>query len=385
MIASIPDGKTLTVASGLRLFRRRELVQWQVKFYSDGKRQTKVLGAYPVMDTQAALAAAVAVRGAAPVKTAAKVTPVAAAVAQAISFGRVAQEWLNHDDSKAARTMKQHAQLIGRLKPLHDLPIEKITLFEVRDVLEAIQDSGKRQTAHRAKFVASNIFKHAQRHGIDTDPTARIKLKPFKTEHHAAIVDRAQFAALAIDVSLAALHGEERIANALRLLMLTAVRQGELCGATWGEFKDLDKPELARWEIPASRMKMKIAHIVPLSRQALAIVLAQRALWGNPEAHKFVFPGNGNAAANRHMSGSALSFGLNSLGYKDRHTPHGFRSAFSTLAHEANKDHRLIEMCLAHKDGDKVSASYNSATQVSARREMLQWYADMIDSLTGAA
>ena len=197
--------------------------------------------------------------------------------------------------------------------------------------------------------------------------------------------DRAQFAVLAIDVSLAALQGEERVANALRLLMLTAVRQGELTGATWGEFKDLDKLlDSARWEIPAGRMKMKIAHIVPLSAQALAIVLQQRAAWGNPEPHKFVFPGNGNAAANRHMSGSALSFGLNALGYKDRHTPHGFRSAFSTLAHEANKDHRLIEMCLAHKDGDKVSASYNSATQVSARRELLQWWANEVDALTGA-
>jgi integrase len=385
IIAAIPDGKTLTVASGLRLFRRRELVQWQVKYYAAGKRQTKVLGTYPALDTEAALAAAVKVRGEPVAKTAPKATPIAAAVAQVISFGQVAQEWLKHDDSKAPRTLKQHTQLIRRLKPLHDLPLKDITLFQVRDVLEAIQDTGKRQTAHRAKFVASNIFKHAQRHGIDTDPTARIKLKPFKTEHHAAIVDRAQFAALAIDVSLAAFEPDSaRVSNALRLLMLTAVRQGELTGATWGEFKDLDKPTLARWEIPAARMKMKVAHIVPLSTQALAIVLAQRTAQGNPDAHKFVFPGNGNAAANRHMSGSALSVGLNALGYQGRHTPHGFRSAFSTLAHEANKDHRLIEMCLAHKDCDKVSASYNSATQVSARRELLQWYADEIDSLTGA-
>ena len=94
----------------------------------------------------------------------------AAAVAQVISFGQVAQEWLKHDDSKMPRTLKQHTQLIGRLKPLHDLPIESITLFQVRDVLEGIQDSGKRQTAHRAKFVASNIFKHAQRHGIEHGP-----------------------------------------------------------------------------------------------------------------------------------------------------------------------------------------------------------------------
>jgi integrase len=169
------------------------------------------------------------------------------------------------------------------------------------------------------------------------------------------------------------------------LQMHTVVRSGELIGAVWGEFKDLDKPELARWEIPASRMKMKRVHVVPLSRQALELVLARRAvLGGAPAAHTFVFPSMGNTIEGRHMAPSTLTDALNALGYKDRHTPHGFRASFSTLAHEAGKEHRLIELCLAHQDGDKVSASYNSATQLVARRELMQWYSDMIDGLIGA-
>jgi integrase len=366
-------------------------VQWQCKYRADGAAFTKVLGTHPDMDLEAARQAAVKLRGEPQAKPVAKAQSVAVAVAQAIApavptFLTVAQDWLSFG-TKAPRTLKQHKLMVTKLKALHDKPIITIDVFACGAALDAIEKSGKLQSAHRAKFVAMNIFDHARRHPwhIDHNPCVRIKLTPFVTEHHAAIVDAKGFGALGEAIDL---WGQDRVGattmNALRLLMRTAVRQGELTGTTWGEFKDLDKPDSARWEIPASRMKMKAAHVVPLSRQALEILKAQAGEIPNGVApHKFVFPAKANAAANRHISASALSFALDVLGYKGKHTPHGMRSAFSTLAREAGKDDALIEMCLAHKDSNKVRGAYDRSQRLDARRELMAWWSDAIETMQG--
>ena len=113
--------------------------------------------------------------------------------------------------------------------------------------------------------------------------------------------------------------------HAIRLMMLTFVRTGELIKATWGEF-DL---EGAEWLLPAERIKMRKAHIVPLSRQAVALLRQLQTMGGG---YDWVFPSQSKPG--QHMSNNTILKALERLGYKGRMTGHGFRALAMTTIQE---------------------------------------------------
>ena len=172
---------------------------------------------------------------------------------------------------------------------------------------------------------------------------------------------------------------------ALRLAPLVFVRPGELRRADWSEI-DLDKAE---WRIPAERMKMREQHIVPLARQALAILrelepLTNRSIAGKPDAPRYVFPGA--RSRERPMSENAVLAALRRMGYsKEEMTGHGFRSMASTLLHEQGWNHQAIERQLAHAERNAVSAAYNFAEHLPERRKMMQAWSDYLDALKTSA
>jgi integrase len=173
---------------------------------------------------------------------------------------------------------------------------------------------------------------------------------------------------------------------AMRFLALTAVRPGELRGARWDEFEDLDGDE-PLWRIPAARMKGDFDrkneeggdHLVPLSYQAVAIL---RALWPLTGACPLLFPSNRHP--HKPMSENAIGYLLNRAGYHGHHVPHGFRAAFSTIMNEwANRegnagDRQIIDLMLAHVPPGKVEGAYNRAAYMPRRRELAQIWADML-------
>jgi len=160
---------------------------------------------------------------------------------------------------------------------------------------------------------------------------------------------------------------------ALRLAPLVFVRPGELRGALWA---DVDMTA-AEWRIPAKRMKMEIPHIVPLSRQAFAILRELHPLTGQG---KYVFPSEVTAA--RAISDNTLNASLRRLGYgTNEMTTHGFRSMASTLLNEQGWNGDIIERQLAHAERDNVRAAYNYAQYLPERRKMMQAWADYLDSL----
>jgi integrase len=160
------------------------------------------------------------------------------------------------------------------------------------------------------------------------------------------------------------------ISNGLRLLARTAVRSIELREATWTEI-NFDKAE---WLIPAERMKMRRPHLVPLSRQALAILREQHQISGDGA---LIFPG---VRSGRPLNDASLGLALKTFVGPDVHTPHGFRVSFSSLANEARpQDEALIELCLAHAKGDRVASVYNRSQRIEERRALMQWWADYID------
>lgn len=159
----------------------------------------------------------------------------------------------------------------------------------------------------------------------------------------------------------------------MKLMALTFVRTSELIGARWAEF-DL---EARRWDIPASRMKMKTPHIVPLSTQAVNVLQTLQLVSGRGS---LLFPGERDHE--KSMSNNTILGALDRMGYKGRMTGHGFRGVASTLLHEMGFDHAHIELQLAHQERNEVSAAYNHATYLQQRAKMMQHWADYLDNCT---
>ena len=158
----------------------------------------------------------------------------------------------------------------------------------------------------------------------------------------------------------------------LSLLVLTFVRTGELRGAQWSEF-DLDGAE---WRIPAERMKMRAEHIVPLSRQALAVL---RELQQHTGTGALLFPSRSKAT--QPISENTILYALYRMGYHSRATGHGFRATASTILNELGFPADVIERQLAHTARNKVRAAYNKAQYLPERGRMMQQWADLLDAL----
>jgi integrase len=152
------------------------------------------------------------------------------------------------------------------------------------------------------------------------------------------------------------------------------VRPGELGHAEWNEV-DLEKRE---WRIPAEKMKMKMPHLVPLSRQACEILRKLELLSGNS---KYLFPGL--RTRSRPISDITLNAALRNLGYSgDVHTAHGFRASARTMLDEILGERvDLIEHQLAHAVKDANGRAYNRTSHLDARHAMMQRWADYLHTL----
>ncbi len=229
--------------------------------------------------------------------------------------------------------------------------------------------------AHRVLGVASQVFHYGVASGRcvrDPAPDLRGALTPHKPrKQHAIKPDELPALLKAIDGYDAI--GDKQTALALRLLGLTFVRTSELIGAEWSEFRDLDG-DAPTWEVPVERMKMKQAHIVPVSRQAVAILTELRAIGGGS---RYVLPGRN---PDEPISNNTLLFALYRLGYKGKMTGHRFRAVASSALNEAGYCADVIERQLAHKEPNKVRAAYDRAEHLPERRKMMQQWADMVDA-----
>jgi len=160
---------------------------------------------------------------------------------------------------------------------------------------------------------------------------------------------------------------------AMRLSPHVLLRPGELRQAEW---TDIDFEE-AIWFIPAERMKMGAEHLVPLSRQACAIVKRLQAKRDASEPLVFpspFYPG-------KPLSDGTLNSALARMGYKGHATAHGFRSLFSTCANEAGWNRDVIEKQLSHEERNAVRKAYNRAEYLEERNKLMQWWGNRVDQL----
>jgi integrase len=179
---------------------------------------------------------------------------------------------------------------------------------------------------------------------------------------------------------LSAYDGDPRTRIALKMIVLTFVRTGELRAAEWSEFDDLNGTE-PLWRIPAERMKMKREHFVPLTPQVVSLLRELRALPGS-KARRFLFPFPAREGC---MSYNTMLYALYRMGYHSRATVHGFRAMASTALNEMGFRSDVIERQLAHEERDAVRAAYNRAEYLGERRAMMKRWADWIDSLPDGA
>jgi integrase len=171
--------------------------------------------------------------------------------------------------------------------------------------------------------------------------------------------------------------GEQQTKLALKLVTLTFLRTTELRAGKWNELENFDQNS-AQWRVPADRMKMRLEHLVPLSGQAVSVLLELRTLAGNSPN---IFPSPGKEGC---MSSNTMLYALYRMGYHGRATTHGFRAVASTILNESNLFNRdWIERQLAHVERNEVRRAYNAAEWMPDRRRMMQWWADRITSLAG--
>jgi integrase len=352
---------------------------WRFKYRYEGREKLIGLGSYPEVSLKIARER----RDEARKNVALGIDPSAKRQAEKASlsdtFESLAREWMELQRNKLAPATFAKAVWIFEkwvFPYIGNRAIAGITAPNMLALLRRIETKGKHETAHRTKQRCGQVFRFAVTTGrADVDPTAALRgaLAPVVTTKHAAITEPARVGELlrAID----GFNGQPSTMLALRLAPLVFVRPGELRRAEWSEFTlDGKEPE---WRIPAEKMKMRESHIVPLSRQAVALLRELLPVTG-PEG--LVFPSVRTRA--RPISENTINAALRSLGYaSDEMTGHGFRSLASTLLNEQNYHPDLIELQLAHKERNQVRAAYNKATRLPERRQMMQAWSDYLDRL----
>lgn len=349
---------------------------WRWRYKLNGKSQLVALGKFPDVSLEKARklrdeARAQVQQGKSPAREK-KIKKLRAVYEGANTFERLARDWLELKQS--GMNEKYRNQCLVRMEQhvfpsIGSLPITEINIPDVVRVVEAISKRGTVETAKRMKQLISQTFRYAAQRGLcQHNPAADLRdLLPSKVEKHHACIPPSELPEL-----LRAMESREPDLGkfAMQLLALTFVRTGELIGARWSEI-DWAKEE---WHIPKERMKMKRPHIVPLSTQALAILLSLQERTGDKG---FLF--FSAASKSKHISNGTVLMALRRMGYQGRMTGHGFRTLASTILNEKGYPPDVIERQLAHEDEDRVRAAYNRAEYLLERKKMMQDYADWLD------
>lgn len=294
------------------------------------------------------------------------------------SFGTWADEWLEKCVCAESTRELRRSTYERELKQWANRAMNEIEPADVRKMTDAIRGRGAPSTAVAVRNIISHVYTWAADRGQE-HPCPASKIKPhtiatFKSrtrnlsQREIGLVyrymDRAQ-------TSLANIA-------ALKVILLTMVRKGELAGAKWDEF-DLDN---GIWDIPAERMKNRLPHVVYLSRQAVSLLRNLRIFAGISD---YVLPARNDSE--RHISDATLNRAITMIlkaAAEDgveiaTFSPHDLRRTASTQLNEHEYDWRWIEYCLAHTKGNTVEGTYNRAKWKNQRTQMLQDWADMVD------
>lgn len=378
-----PDGKQAkyTDGGGLYLLVMKSGKYWRYDFTYQGKRQTLAIGVYPDISLKLARNKHQEARG----LLASGINPSEhkkAAIAEQIaksknSFEIIGREW--HKIHFKQSTEGHKKQILTRLEAdlfpyIGKKPITEIEAPEILKCLRRIENRGAISTAHRVKTDAARIFHYAIATGRATgDPTPNLKgaLTPEDKKHFPAITDPKEIGELLRDIL--DYNGTPETITALQLLAYLFQRPTEIRHMEWSEISF----ETAQWTIPAEKMKRNKEHIVPLPTQVIALLNKMKPLTGHL---KYVFPAKSNVS--KPINKNTLPAAIHRMGYdKYTMTAHGFRALASTRLYEMDYASDLIEKQLSHRVGNEVRRAYDRSQHITQRTEMMQQWANYLDTL----
>lgn len=383
------DGLSLEVApNGSR--------RWRFRYRTpDGREQMLSLGVYPevgLAEARDRLAEARrmlrdGINPGAARKEARQAQVAAAAEEHAAAerdFAAVSEAWLQLNEPRwAPATARKARYVVERyLQPsLKGLDVATIGTVDARRAVAAVAASAP-ALAVKARGYIRGILEHAEHGGLREEGRAvnlRGSVAKREKGHLPAATTPDEVRTVLASVSG---YESEVTRRALELLMLSAMRPGTVAGARWAEFeldaKGPDGKPAPLWSIPGNRMKTGLPHLVPLSRQAVEILHGMLPFTAGRE---FVFPALARQKT-PHLHRDALSNALRRMGLQGKHSAHGFRAMFRTVARERlGIAPDVLEVALAHTKQGPHGAAYDRAQFLIERRAALQAWADYLDGL----
>ncbi|MGI3476319.1 tyrosine-type recombinase/integrase [Providencia stuartii] len=352
---------------------------WRLKYRIDGKEKLLAIGIYPTVT----LADARRKRDDAKRLLADGIDPnqqrkeqkQASKIDSVNTFKNIALEW--YEGRKDCWSVGYRDDMMDAFEKdvfpyIGNRPIAEIKPMELLEVLSIMEKRGATEKLKKVRQRCGEVWKYAiitGRAEYNPAPDLASAFVPHKREHyaHLSVSELPDFLS-----SIDKYMGSQIVRVALRVLILTGVRPGELRKAEWSEINFDTKI----WEIPAEKMKMRRPHIVPLSEQVIDLLKQIRPISGS---YQYIFPSRTDYR--KHISDMALNTMIRRMGYSGRATGHGFRHTMSTILHEQGYNTAWIETQLAHVDKNSIRGTYNHAQYIDGRREMLQWYADYMGAL----
>ncbi len=352
---------------------------WRLKYRYAGKEKRLAFGVYPEVSLAEAREKRDAAKKALSTGSDPGEVKKAEKMAQRLSFENtfeaIAREWHQH---KADRwSLRYRDEIIDTFEKdifpyIGKRPIAELKPMELLEALRKMEKRGALEKMRKVRQRCGEVFRYAivtGRAEYNPAPDLASALATPKKVHF-PFLTASELPYFLND--LAGYTGSIITKTATQVIMLTGVRTQELRFARWEDI-DFDK---RLWEIPAEVMKMKRPHIVPLSEQ---VVMLFKQLEPISKHHPLVFIGRNDPR--KPISKESVNQVIELLGYKGRLTGHGFRHTMSTILHEQGFNSAWIETQLAHVDKNAIRGTYNHAQYLEGRREMMQWYADYIDSL----
>ena len=295
------------------------------------------------------------------------------------TFRLVAVEWQRHAWGELSDATKEKLQAIldQHIYPtLGDKPMNSISTADVLATVKKLTGRGILDIAKRALSTIGRVFSFAVVHGLaDSNPAKAFSAADIiprrATKHHDAITDPKTFGAF---IRAADAYTGGPIARAaLQLSVLLYQRPIEMRTMEWQEL-DLDA---GLWNLPASKMKMRVPHAVPLPEAALAILREMQKLTGQG---RYVFPSN--RSAERPLSENTVNAVIAAVGFGDLQTAHGLRaSARTMIAEQLNFPPEVVEASLAHLPAGALGATYARVKYLEQRKEMAEQWASYLDGL----
>lgn len=373
-------GKKLADGGGLYLLiTPAGSASWRIKYRIEGREKTYSIGNYPEVSLAAARVELGEVKAILrehkdPV-TQRRINRAETSASSDNTFEFVAGEWLGMKQKEwSAGHYTKSARAFARdiYPAIGKLPIASITPAIVAKTIEDVHKRDVLETATRILQHLNGVFRYAQAKGLCRDnpalPAREILPRKKDTGRMPALLDFAALGDVLRRADIARLSLSVRMAH--RLCAFTAMRIGNVVNAEWKEFH-LDD-EHAVWIVPRAKMKVTtrpIDHRVPLSPEIAGELRHWREIFGGKG---FVFP---SPQGGKHIGREAIEKVYRvTLALGGKHSPHGWRSAFSTLARDHGFARDAVELALDHVHDNEVARAYDRGERFDERVKLFQWW-----------